>query len=116
MAFAIHTAVRSIGASKRPSSPPWSRSIANSRPTAITEASKQRHPDDARGEVAVERVAPETEVEEDEDRDGEERHRGHRLAHAQLDQEVLAQDRQRGAEHQPYSSRTWSRVALPAKR
>ena len=54
---------------------------------------QERHPQDAGGELALEPVAVEAEVEDDEGRDGEQRHRRHRLLRAKLDAQVLADDR-----------------------
>ena len=51
---------------------------------------QQRHPQHAGGEVAVERVAVEPEVEEHERRDAEQRHRRDDLERAQLGAQVLA--------------------------
>ena len=75
--------------------PPCSRSAANRRVTPITAASSSVTHRTPEASVAVERVAVEAEVEQHVDRDREQRHRRHRLLGAQLEQQVLAQDRAR---------------------
>ena len=55
---------------------------------------RQQHPG---GEAAAQLAAVEPEAEEDEGGDREEHHRGHRLEGAQLDPQVLGQDRLEGA-------------------
>ena len=97
LALARNSAVRSTGASSSASMPPCSRSAANSRVHPDHRGQQQRHPEHPGGERAVERVAVEAEVEQHVDGDREQRHRRHRLLRAQLEQQVLAQDRQRGA-------------------
>ena len=79
--------------------PPCSRSAANSRLTPITAASSKRHPEHARSQLAVQRVAVEAEVEQHVDGEREERHRRHRLLRAQLEPQVLAQDGAGGGDH-----------------
>ena len=59
------------GASRKPSKPPSSRSATNSRLIAEHRGEQQRHPQHAGGEVALERLAVEPEVEEHEGRDAE---------------------------------------------
>ena len=93
--MATNSAVRSTGASRKPSKPPCSSSATNSRFMPEHRGEQQRHPEHAGGEVAVERRAVQPEVEEHERRDREERHRGDRLERAQLDPQVLAQHRAR---------------------
>ena len=61
---------------------------------------QQRHPEHAGRQRAVQRIAVEPEVEQHVDREREERHGGHRLLGAQLDAQVLAEDRRGGADHE----------------
>ena len=59
---------------------------------------RQRHPQDAGGEVAVDRVAPQREVEEDVRRRAEQRHRDERLRRAALEPQLLGEHGARGGE------------------
>src|SRR5207249_4128351 len=58
---------------------------------------QERDPQDAGRYVALDRVAVEAEMEQRERRDREQRHSGNGLARAQLDRQVLAEDRERRA-------------------
>ena len=60
---------------------------------------QQRHPQHAGGEVAVDLPALQREMEDDERRDAEQRHRGHGLRRAQLQAQLLAQQGADGAHH-----------------
>ena len=91
VALATNSAVRSTGASRKPSKPPCSCSATNSRLIAEHRGEQQRHPQHAGGEVAVERVAVQAEVEDHEGRDAEQHHRRARPRGAQLEPQVLAQ-------------------------
>ena len=60
---------------------------------------QQRHQQHARREVALDGRALQREVEDDERRDAEQRHRGDGLRRAQLEQQLLAQQRGDGVPH-----------------
>ena len=93
VALPTNIAVRSTGASRKPSKPPSSRSVANSRFIPSTAAnSSVTHSTPAARSPSTSRWF-EREVEEHEGAEREQRHRRHRLARAQLEQQVLAHER-----------------------
>ena len=114
-ALATNSAVRSTGASRNPSNPPSSRSATNSRPIPSSGGEQQRHPQDPRGQLAVDVVALQREVEQHERAEREQHHRRHGLARAQLQPQVLAQQRGDGAPH-AYSARTSAALDLAGGR
>ena len=79
-ALATSSAVRSTGASRKPSKPPCSRSATNRRlmPSIAANSSVTHSTPAARSPSTV--LALQREVEDDERRDAEQRHRRHRLA------------------------------------
>ena len=76
---------------------------------------QERHEQDPRGEVAFDRAAVEREVKDDEGAHGEERHARDGLERAQLDEQLLAQERADGRAQRRAAARRAPRRA-PSRR
>ncbi len=92
-----------------PSSPPCSRSATNSRFTASTVARSRVTQSTPGGQVALKLSRSRPKWNRTKTMTREEGHRRHRLARPELDRQVLAEDRERGARHR-YEARGAPRV------